>query len=74
MRESGRTIKLMALGDISTLMGPSMKGIGRKTNSMDMARKHGLMVRVTREIIKTARRMERASSCGLMARPMRDNL
>ena len=73
-RESGRMIRPMALAGISTRMGRSMKGIGRKTSSMDMVKKPGLMARAMRETIKTARRMERASSCGRMDRLTRDNL
>lgn len=73
MREIGKMIRLMDLVVISILTAQNMKVIGKKINSMDTEKKHGQMELAMKEIIKTAKRMEKASLCGLMVQPMRDS-
>jgi hypothetical protein len=72
-RENGKTTKPMDTVDTSTLMVPCMKVCGRKISSMVMARRHGLMVLSTREIMWRARRTAQANSCGQTGPPMRDS-
>lgn len=49
-RVSGRMIKPMDMESTCILMAPSTKGTGKKINSMELVRKHGQTVHVTKEI------------------------
>ena len=60
-----RTVKLMAMECFKILTEESMKASGRKTNSMESAKKSGTMdkrpMKVSFQMVK---RMEKESSCG----------
>lgn len=74
MKENGRTIRLMVSGNITTLMELCMKVTGVKTNSMDMAKKHGLTVHATKVSTRMERKTDMASLTGQMAPHIRVSL
>jgi hypothetical protein len=63
---TGKMIKPMATESIVTWTAPAMKDIGKKTSSMVMVLRPGLMVQVIKVTMLKERNMERANSHGLM--------
>ena len=60
----GKTIRLMALGNILTQMVPSMKATGLMINNMDKVKNTGQMALSMKEITNSGRRMDLANSYG----------
>jgi len=69
MMVTGLTIKHMGSGSIAILMEPSTRGTGRRTSSMEMGWRLGLMVLGTKDNTFKARSMAKASSPGQMVPP-----
>jgi hypothetical protein len=67
MKESGKTIKLMAVVCIFIWTVQNTLEIGKKTNNTDMELKHGLMVHAMKVIMSMVRNMVPVLSNGLMA-------
>jgi len=73
MKVIGKMTKLMVMASTSTQMEPSIQVNGKKTNNMDMVRRHGLTVPVMRETIRKVKRTDKENSYGLMDLPTLDN-
>ena len=72
MMDTGKTTKLMDSANILTLTEPNTRDTGLTTSNMAREKNTGQMVLNMKETISMARRMEWASSIGLINHLMRE--